>query len=158
MQRHAKYGNAVARSEPANLDLLQKVFGGQTAKGVGCYSSGMAKQPSYLGKSIEDLTINDPLEGSGDSDDGHATADVVPNLSTRESTSPPKCIGKTVATSSKSKRKSDTTIGPNENKRRQTNIDNVIENVVKSKADKIHETLEAMEMTKFPNFAVMTIL
>ncbi|KAL2930946.1 L10-interacting MYB domain-containing protein [Bienertia sinuspersici] len=120
--RHSRYGRAVAKKELANVDLMHKLFGGQSAHGVGgCFSPAMANKRSYLSQSMEDLHIDINVEGRGDSeeDDG---GDVVPNLSGERSSSPPKTTTPKVTR----KRKSEETIDTDEQKRRQTSFDNAV--------------------------------
>ncbi|KAL2921202.1 L10-interacting MYB domain-containing protein [Bienertia sinuspersici] len=133
--KYSRFGLALAKKELDNLDLLDALFQGQTAHG--------------------DLTVDDPKEGSGDSGDDPNDVDAVSNLSYEESISPTKHVVKNVAvaTSSGRKRKSDTSVGSDDSKRK-ASFEEVMKMLSKAaapqnpplptKAELIHDALEKM--------------
>ncbi|KAL2925034.1 L10-interacting MYB domain-containing protein [Bienertia sinuspersici] len=156
LQKYSRFGLALAKKELDNLDLLDALFQGQAAHGVGgTFSPAMAKRASVLSKSVEDLTVDDPKEGSGDSGDDPNDVDAVPNLSYEESISPTKHVVKNVAVAASSgrKRKSDTSVGSDDSKR-QASFEEVMKMLSKAaapqnpplptKAELIHDALEKM--------------
>ncbi|XP_065878482.1 uncharacterized protein [Euphorbia lathyris] len=151
--QNSKHGLALAKKELANLDLLHRVFGGQTAHGVGGnFAPAIAKVDSYLTKNVEDLTINDE-EGSGDSETDKNEHNDVVFPSATESISPPKSAVQKVSRPTSSKRKSEESITRAEFKRRQTSFDTVIQLLSSScvasssstsKAQMVSDTLSSM--------------
>ncbi|KNA17318.1 hypothetical protein SOVF_081080 [Spinacia oleracea] len=159
LQKHKRYGLAMAKKNLPNQELLIKLFDGTTAHGVGgCFSPGMALGNSYLSNDIEDFTLDeddDTLEGSGDNENiNEGGGDTIILPVAEESRSPPRSVvRKTYKTK---KRKSQNSVDSDELKRRNASFDSVINMlngagfsqnappIVLTKAQMVHESLKKM--------------
>uniref|UniRef100_A0A803MY93 DUF8040 domain-containing protein n=1 Tax=Chenopodium quinoa TaxID=63459 RepID=A0A803MY93_CHEQI len=151
-----KCGLVIATKGLANTNLMEQIFQGTTAVGVGrCFSPAMARGTSYLYNNVAGLSINDDneefgdddqevedydrtREGSGDNvniDSDYVGIDVNAS-SAAQSVSPPKTVRKQVKGGTSTKRKSEGIIDNYDEKRRKASIDTVIELLEKSLANK----------------------
>uniref|UniRef100_A0A803N0M3 Myb/SANT-like domain-containing protein n=1 Tax=Chenopodium quinoa TaxID=63459 RepID=A0A803N0M3_CHEQI len=151
-----KCGYAIVTKGLANAELMEQIFQGTTAIGVGgCFSPAMARGKSILSKKLVSLSTNDdndefgyvaeegdddvdPSEGSGDNeniDSDYVGIDL--NVSNAaQSVSPPKTVRTKLQGGTSIKRKSEGSIDTFEEKIRRASIDNVIKLLEKSVASK----------------------